>query len=114
MSNLNRLLKESWILVEEHQDRLAGYFYARIFLKNPKVRDMFPVTMDVQRARLLGAIVTAVQTVDDPERFDEYLRELGVDHRKFHVVPEHFDVVGHALLEALRTFAGEKWSIEYD
>ena len=39
---------------------------------------------------------------------------LGRDHRKFHVEPEHYDVVGAALLEALRTFAGEQWSIEYD
>ena len=70
--------------------------------------------MDVQRARLLGAIVTAVQTLDDPDRFDEYLRSLGRDHRKFHVHPEHYDVVGAALLESLRTFAGQAWSIEYD
>src|SRR5205814_7536197 len=36
------------------------------------------------------------------------------DHRKFHVQPEHYDVVGGALLEALRVQAGEEWSIEYD
>jgi len=114
MSNLSKLLKESWTLVEEYQDKVAGYFYARIFLSHPQLRDLFPVQMDVQRARLLGAIVTAVQSLDDPERFDEYLRSLGRDHRKFHVNPEHYDVVRVALLEALRTFAGEQWSIEYD
>jgi len=70
--------------------------------------------MDVQRARLLGAIVTAVQSLEDPERFDEYLRSLGRDHRKFHVSPEHYDVVGGALLEALRAFGGQDGSIEYD
>lgn len=114
MSNLHRLLKESWTLVEEDQDKLASYFYARIFLSHPGIRDLFPVQMDVQRARLLGAIVTAVQTVDDPDRFEDYLRDLGRDHRKFYVAPEHYDVIGGALIEALRTFAGERWSIEYD
>jgi len=114
MGNLSRLLKESWTLVEEQQDKVAGYFYARVFTTAPQVRDLFPVQMDVQRARLLGAIVTAVQTLDDPDRFDEYLRSLGRDHRKFHVHPEHYDVVGAALLESLRTFAGQAWSIEYD
>ena len=74
MGNLSRLLKESWTLVEEQQDKVASYFYARMFLSNPQLRDLFPVQMDVQRARLLGAIVTAVQTLDDPDRFDEYLR----------------------------------------
>lgn len=114
MSDLQRLLKESWTLVEEEQDKLAGYFYARIFLGRPEVRDLFPVTMDVQRARLLGAIVNAVQTVDDPDRFDEYLRSLGRDHRKFQVVPEQYEVVGAALIEALRTFGRGDWTPEYD
>src|SRR2546430_11969457 len=108
MNSLSRLLKESWTLVEEQQDKLAGHFYARIFLDQPQLRDLFPVQMDVQRARLLGAIVTAVQTVDDPERFEEYLRSLGRDHRKFYVSPEHYDVVGAALIESLRAFAGEQ------
>ncbi|MER7009290.1 globin domain-containing protein [Dactylosporangium sp. NPDC000555] len=114
MSNLSRLLKESWTLVEEQQDKLAGYFYARMFLDNPQLRDLFPVQMDVQRSRLLGAIVTAVQTVDDPERFGEYLQALGRDHRKFHVRPEHYDAVGTALFEALRTHAGDQWTLEFD
>ncbi|MEJ3742291.1 globin domain-containing protein [Actinomycetes bacterium KLBMP 9797] len=114
MGNLSRLLKESWTLVEEQQDKVAGYFYARIFLSNPHLRNLFPVQMDVQRARLLGAIVTAVQTLDDPDRFDDYLRSLGRDHRKFHVQPEHYEVVGGALLEALRTFAGQAWGVEYE
>jgi NAD(P)H-flavin reductase/hemoglobin-like flavoprotein len=114
MGNLAKLLKESWTLVEEQQDRVAGYFYARMFLSNPDLRDLFPVQMDVQRARLLNAIVTSVQTLEDPEVFDEYLRSLGRDHRKFHVRPEHYDIVGGALIEAMRAFAGERWSIEYD
>lgn len=114
MGDLARMLKESWSLVEDRQDKVAGYFYARIFLSHPDLRDLFPVQMDVQRARLLGAIVTAVQTLGDPEQFEEYLRALGRDHRKFHVQPEHYDVVGGALIEAMRTFAGEQWSVEYD
>ena len=114
MNSLSRLLKESWTLVEEQQDKLAGYFYARIFLSYPQLRDLFPVQMDVQRARLLGAIVSAVQTLDDPERLDEYLRSLGRDHRKFHTTPDQYDVVRAALMDSLRAFAGEQWLPEYD
>ena len=114
MSNLSRLLKESWTLVEEQQDKLASYFYARLFLTNPNLRDMFPIHMDVQRSRLLNAIVTAVQTVDDPEAFDEYLASLGRDHRKFHVIPGQYDEVGAALIDALRAFGGAQWTPEFD
>ncbi len=114
MGNLSHLLHESWTVVEEQQEKLAGYFYARIFLSNPHLRDLFPVQMDVQRARLLGAIVTAVRTLDAPEELDGYLRGLGRDHRKFEVAPEQYAVVGDALLEALRIFSGERWTPEFD
>ncbi|WP_117211156.1 globin domain-containing protein [Allorhizocola rhizosphaerae] len=114
MSDLQRLLKESWTLVEEHQEKLAGYFYARLFLRSPAIRDLFPVSMEVQRARLLGAIVTAVHTLENPERFDEYLRSLGRDHRKFHVDTEQYVVVGAALIESLRAFARDQWTVEYE
>ena len=114
MSTLARLLKESWTLVEDRADHLANHFYARLFLIDPNLRDLFPVQMDVQRSRLLGALVEAVQTVDDPSHFDGYLRSLGRDHRKFHVSPEHYGTVGAALIDALRTYAGDRWTVEYE
>jgi NAD(P)H-flavin reductase/hemoglobin-like flavoprotein len=114
MDNLARILKESWVLVEEQREKVSGYLYAHMFLANPGLRDLFPVQMDGQRDRLLEAIVTAVQTIEDPERLDEYLRSLGRDHRKYHVLPEHYDTMGEALVEALRKCAGEQWTVEYD
>lgn len=114
MTDLSTALKESWTLIEEHQDKVAQYFYARIFLSDPRLRDLFPIQLDVQRARLLGAIVTAVQTIEDPERFDDYLAALGRDHRKFRVESTHFGLIGQALIDSLRAFAGERWSPVYE
>ena len=114
MTSLSTVLKESWALVEGSQDRLAAHFYARMFLANPQLRDLFPVQMDVQRNRLLGAIVSAIHNFDDAETIDEYLRALGRDHRKFHVQAEHYTQVKVALLDALRAQAGEDWSSLYE
>lgn len=114
MDNLAQVLKESWTLVEEDRAKIAGHFYARLFLSNPQLRELFPVQMDGQRDRLLEAIITSMQTLDDPERFADFLRGLGRDHRKYHVTPEHYALVGEALQVALRTAGGEQWTIEYD
>src|SRR5690606_27276617 len=114
MDNLSRLLKESWALVEDQQEEVAGYFYARLFLSNPELRDLFPVQMNVQRARLLKAIVRSIQTIDSPEQFDDYLRSLGRDPRKFLVEPRNYGVGRDALLEALREHAGERWRLAYE
>ena len=98
MTSLSTTLKESWTLVEEHQDKVAQYFYARIFLSDPRLRDLFPVQLDVQRARLLGAIVTAVQTIEDPERFDEQCLDEQVDD---HGAGERLEVLPHPLTHGL-------------
>ncbi|MGX6603976.1 globin domain-containing protein [Micromonosporaceae bacterium Da 78-11] len=114
MSDLATTLKESWHLVEDRQDRVAAHFYARLFLTNPQLRDLFPVQMDTQRSRLLRAIVATIQHFGDHEQLDGYLRSLGRDHRKFHVTSEHYAQVKVALLDALRTYAGEQWNGVYE
>ena len=108
------MLKESWSHVEADADRMATDFYARIFRADPNLRELFPLAMTEQRARLLVALVTVLQMIDDPDRLDQHLRRLGRDHRRYHVEPEHYGVFGAALLESLREFSGEHWCIEYD
>jgi NAD(P)H-flavin reductase/hemoglobin-like flavoprotein len=114
MGTLALLLKESWALVEDHADELANQLYARLFLADPDLRELFGVQMIEQRTRFLRALVEIIQTVDDPDRFRDVLRRLGRDHRKFHVRPEHFDTMQVALIESLRYYAGDRWSLAFD
>jgi NAD(P)H-flavin reductase/hemoglobin-like flavoprotein len=114
ISTLAVLLKESWTLVEDQADDLANYLYARLFRTDPNLRELFPVELTGQRAHLLETLVTAMQSIDDPERFTAIFHGLGRAHRRFHVSAEHHHLVGAALLEALRVYGGERWSIEYD
>jgi NAD(P)H-flavin reductase/hemoglobin-like flavoprotein len=107
-------LKESWTLVEARQDRMASQFYARMFLADPQLRDLFPVQMDESRSRLLASIITAIQNLDDPDRLDGYLRGLGRDHRKYRATAAHYQLFGRCLLEALRDLSDGQWCEEYD
>src|SRR5215831_3444392 len=114
MSTLAVLLKESWGNVEDQADDLANNFYARIFRADPDLRELFPVAMTEQRTRWVQSLVSIIQMVDDPDSLDEYLGRLGRAHRRFHVEPQHYGVVGEALMTSLREYAGDRWSIEYD
>ena len=76
MSMLAVLLKESWAQVEDEADELANLFYARLFLADPGLRELFPVDMTAHRARLLETLRTVIQTIDDPENFD-FIFEFG-------------------------------------
>src|SRR5215470_14015237 len=114
MSTLAVLLKESWGYIEDRADDLANNFYARVFLADPSLRELFPVEMTDQRTRLVQSLVSVIQMVDDPDALDDFLGRLGRAHRRFHVEPQHYGVVGVALMASLREYAGERWSIEYD
>jgi NAD(P)H-flavin reductase/hemoglobin-like flavoprotein len=105
-------IRTSFALLEPHAAELGRRFYASLFARAPQVRAMFPVNMQVQRSRLLHALVQVVQMVDRPDDLLGFLHQLGRDHRKFGVLAEHYDAVGAALLEALGALAGPAWTDE--
>ena len=109
-----RLIQESFALVEGEADKLASHFYALLFLEDPTLRDLFPPMMDAHRDRLITGLITLVHRAHDSEALEEYVRQLGRDHRRFGVRPEHYSVVGQCLLSTLRRFAGPRWTAEMD
>jgi NAD(P)H-flavin reductase/hemoglobin-like flavoprotein len=105
-----QLIRDSFAAVEPRAEETARYFYSMLFTLAPATRELFPVNMEVQRSRLLRALVHVVQMVDRPDELVPFLRQLGRDHRKFGVVIEHYEVVGIALLAAVRRFSGAAWT----
>ncbi|MFJ9762624.1 globin domain-containing protein [Streptomyces erythrochromogenes] len=93
-------------------DKVTSYFYALVFTGHPEVRGMFPVAMDTQRDRLLKALLTAAEHIDNPEVLAPYLCRLGTGHRKYGTMAAHYPVVGEALVGALARFATQSWGPE--
>ncbi|GII03422.1 globin domain-containing protein [Planobispora takensis] len=114
MSLNPHLVKESFAVIEPVADRAAAYFYGRLFAENPHLRGMFPPAMDVQRDRLFGALTRIVWSLDSPDGLASYLGQLGRDHRKYGVIPEHYTAIGNALLATVRRFAAEVWTAEIE
>jgi NAD(P)H-flavin reductase/hemoglobin-like flavoprotein len=103
-------LRASWSLVARHGAEVPGFFYAHLFLSRPQLREMFPVSMAAQQDRLVGALGRIVSNVDKVEAVVPYVEQLGRDHRKFAVRPEHFPMVGASLLATLEYFLGRDWT----
>jgi NAD(P)H-flavin reductase/hemoglobin-like flavoprotein len=109
-----RLIRESWAAAEPQADDIARDFYSILFAIAPSTREMFPVNMEIQRSRLMRAIVHFVQMVDRPDDLIPFLRQLGRDHRKFGVVAKHFEALGTALLAALKKHLGSRWTAQVE
>ncbi len=109
---LVEIIRASFDLVAPEAEALGRHFYAVLFSAAPETRDLFPVNMEVQRSRLLRALVHVVQMVDQPDELVPFLEQLGRDHRKFGVITQHYDAVGAALLSAIEHFAGDAFTPE--
>jgi NAD(P)H-flavin reductase/hemoglobin-like flavoprotein len=109
------ILRETLVRIGHRTGQMTEYFYAKLFLEYPETRDLFPVQLDVQRARVFNALLRVHQGLEDaaaggPEGIERYLDQLGRDHRRFDVRPEHYAAVGRCFLAALREYSGDFWS----
>jgi hemoglobin-like flavoprotein len=103
-------IRETFAAVEKAGDEAIAYFYARLFLGRPALRELFPPAMDQQRDRLFRALARIVESLSTPEEMATYLAQLGKDHRKYGVEPAMYDDVGAALIATLRRFAGSAFT----
>ncbi|WP_280844501.1 globin domain-containing protein [Streptomyces sp. SAI-119] len=93
-------------------DKVTSYFYALLFVRHPGLRPMFPAAMDAQRDRLLRALLTAAEHIDNAPVLVDYLQNLGRAHRKYGTRAEHYPAVGECLIGALSKYASGSWDRE--
>ncbi|MEV0923833.1 globin domain-containing protein [Streptomyces spongiicola] len=93
-------------------DQVTSYFYALLFVGHPDLRALFPAAMDTQRDRLLKALLTAAEHLDNTPVLVDYLEHLGRGHRKYGTRPAHYPAVGEALIGALTRYAATTWDEE--
>ena len=105
-------LRATWAQASALGDAVPAFFYAVLFVANPELRELFPVSMAAQRDRLFAALGRVVSQVDNTDALVPYVAQLGRDHRRFDVRAEHYPAVGQALLTTLEHFLGDKWTPE--
>ncbi|MEV0219428.1 globin domain-containing protein [Streptomyces sp. NPDC050704] len=106
------LIRRTMAEVGPVADKVTSYFYALLFVRHPELRPLFPAAMDTQRDRLLKALLTAAEHIDNTEVLVAYLKNLGRGHRKYGTRPEHYPAVGECLIGSLSRFAEAIWDEE--
>jgi NAD(P)H-flavin reductase/hemoglobin-like flavoprotein len=95
---------------------LVGRFYARWFAFDTSPRDLFPPDMAAQRAAFAQALTwlygeLVAQRSQEPVAF---LAQLGRDHRKYGVLPQHYESLGRALYATFRDALADSWNDAVD
>ncbi|WP_420790365.1 globin domain-containing protein [Streptomyces sp. NRRL B-3229] len=106
------LIRRTMAGIADVADQVTSYFYALLFVRHPYLRPLFPAAMDAQRDRLLKALLTAAEHIDNTPVLVAYLQNLGRGHRKYGTRPEHYPAVGECLIGALSKYAPGVWDAE--
>jgi NAD(P)H-flavin reductase/hemoglobin-like flavoprotein len=109
---------DAW-LVRESLSKLAGnaeammeHFYARLFVRYPELRSMFPHAMHDHMERVFAALARIVWAIDNPDSLTAYVSQLGLSHRKFAVKERHYEPFLAAFFETVRHFSGPDWTVQ--
>jgi hemoglobin-like flavoprotein len=107
-----KLVQDSFAKVAPIADQAAEIFYDRLFEVAPAVRSLFHGDMAEQRRRLVATLAVVVNGLGDLPSVLPAASALAKRHVGYGVRPEHYAVVGEALLWTLARGLGEQWTPE--
>src|SRR4051794_29263016 len=108
-----RLVKNSWKILRKIEGTLvADVFYSKLFVKNTGLRKMFPADLQLQRQKLMNMLHFIISNLEQPELFDKEIEGLGLRHEGYGIKPEHYQLVGDALLWTIEQAIGNEWNDE--
>lgn len=110
------LVQQTFARVATLGNETVGWLlFMNIFNIAPGAKALFPfkdddlatsTKMKVHGGKVIATVGTAVSLLRDLPTLVPVLHELGLKHVGFSVVPEHYDVVGQALIKCLSTSLG--------
>lgn len=106
------LVQDSFRHVVPIADVAGRLFYERVFTLAPETRSLFGDDIGLQATRTMAAVKTAVDGLGDLDLVGPFLIRLGARHVRYGVRPEHFEVVGAALLWTLEQGLGDLFTAQ--
>lgn len=111
-ANQVALVQQSFEKAAKLGEKVAEIFYAELFAIDPALRSMFKGDMHEQRKKLLTTLAFVVRSLHAPEKIIQPAQNLAVKHVRYGVKPEHYTLVGNALLRTLKKGLGAEYTAE--
>jgi hemoglobin-like flavoprotein len=90
---------------------MSTMFYQHLFEIAPEVQALFRFPMDEQRRKFIATLAVIVSNVDTASGLAA-ATVLARQHVTYGVRPDHYPMVGQALLWSLEKALGERWTAE--
>ena len=104
------LVQDSFAKVAPISEQAATIFYDRLFAVAPQVRAMFPDDLTDQRKKLMATLAVVVNGLTNLQAILPAASALAKRHVGYGAKPEHYPVVGSALLWTLEKGLCDAWT----
>ena len=111
------IVKSTIPLLENAGPALTQHFYQRMFSHNPELKDIFNMTHQKtgrQGVALFEAIAAYAKNIDNLAALTSAVERIAQKHTSFNIQPEHYQIVGHHLIETLRELATEAFTTDVE
>jgi hemoglobin-like flavoprotein len=106
------LVQQSFAQAERFRPHLIVTFYSELFAIEPSLKPLFKGDMELQRRKLAGLLKQVIESLHEPEALLPEVRALAMRHVGYGVQGRHYDLVGKALLRALKHELGAAFTDE--
>ncbi|AIW21830.1 dihydropteridine reductase [Vibrio coralliilyticus] len=111
------VVKSTIPLLESAGPALTQHFYQRMFSHNPELKDIFNMTHQKtgrQSVALFEAVAAYAKNIENLEALTSAVERIAHKHTSFNIQAEHYQIVGHHLIETLRELASEAFTKEVE
>lgn len=112
-----QLVKSTVPLLEASGSAITDYFYNRLFTHNPEAQNIFNMSNQAsgkQSFALFSAIAAYAKNLDNVEQLLSMVERIAQKHTSLNIQPEHYDLVGHHLIETLRELVPEQFTADIE
>ncbi|MBB6450846.1 nitric oxide dioxygenase [Geomicrobium halophilum] len=110
------MIKESAPVLAEKGEFITTRFYEQMFEAHPELLNIFNhrnQKQGTQPKALRNTLYAAALNIEQLETLVPVVKQIAHKHRALQVLPEHYPIVGHYLLKAMKEELGEDASDEW-
>ena len=105
-------ISQHWHGIGPEKANLVGAFYQRLFERHPRLRPLFPDSIDHQMEKMLETLALVAEHSDIPNTVHPRLVRVGAAHQRYDLTEADFNDFIDVLIETIAEFNPDQWCDE--
>ncbi|MDB9787034.1 hypothetical protein OAB57_02925 [Bacteriovoracaceae bacterium] len=107
--------QETLSLIGLNPNGFANQFYGHMFSQNEVFEETFRNSdMRLQKVELVKGFLMIFSLLEDQDKLEEFLVDLGIRHVCYEVLPEFYQDIKVTLYKSIRNLHGDSWTEDLD